>query len=336
MKSCWSRSLLLAWIWACGGTSIAAPPQLDDGVVIVRQGPGNDVTPALHGPSVYLQGDGAPRVDAFQAQIDATAQGPVDVAVVSAAFTSADSDQTAECNTIGRLHHVHSCTTIIVARAGDADNAAAAAVVAQAEIVYFTGGNQCEYVRWSGTALHTAIRDLIARGGGVGGGSAGNAVQGQIVYDACSGSVDSPTALADPYHRDIHFSDDYLDSTFLKDFITDTHFVERNRMGRLMSFVARQFQDGVTGDAWGIGVDAGAGVVIDAQGRGTVYGGLAYVLNGDHAPALCVAGEPLSYSGFRVWKLTAGMQFDFLGRTTPGAYTVDVANGHIAGNPYQP
>ena len=332
----WSRSLLLVCAWGCVAAGAAQPPQFDNGVVILRQGAGDDVSPALQGPSVYLQGDGAPRADAFQAQIDAVADGPLDVAVVSASFASAGSSQTAECDTLGRLPKVHSCTTIIVARTRDADNAAAAAVVAQAEIVYFTGGNQCEYLRWSGGALHSAIRELAARGGGLGGGSAGNAVQGQIVYDACSGSVDSPTALADPYHRDIHFSYDYLDFTPLRDFITDTHFVERNRMGRLMSFVARQFQDGVTANAWGIGVDAGAGVVIDAQGLGTVYGGLAYVLNADHAPALCMAGEPLSYDGFRVWKLTAGMRFDFANRATAGAYAVDVNTGHIAGNPYHP
>ena len=60
-------------------------------------------------------------------------------------------------------------------------------MVQRAEIVFFAGGDQCNYVRLiKGTALEAAVEAVHARGGGVGGTSAGEAIQGEIVYDSCT------------------------------------------------------------------------------------------------------------------------------------------------------
>ncbi len=47
-------------------------------------------------------------------------------------------------------------------------------------------------------------------------------------------------------------------------------------MGRLMAFVARQIQGGYTTAAYGVGLDRGAALVVDKNGLGTLYGGVAY------------------------------------------------------------
>ena len=73
-----------------------------------------------------------------------------------------------------------------------------------AELVFFAGGDQCRYVSlFKGSALERAVKSVFARHGGVGGTSAGLAIQGSMVYDACQGSVTSAEALADPYHAEI-------------------------------------------------------------------------------------------------------------------------------------
>ncbi|GHE95936.1 hypothetical protein GCM10017776_10690 [Streptomyces griseoluteus] len=50
----------------------------------------------------------------------------------------------------------------------------------------------------------------------------------------------------------------------------DSHFVARDRMGRLMSFTARAVKEGLTagGKAWGVGVNEGSGSLhLDARAR---------------------------------------------------------------------
>ncbi len=48
-----------------------------------------------------------------------------------------------------------------------------ARIVDKADAVYFAGGDQAHYVAWKGTALMKAVTRVYARGGVVGGGSAG-------------------------------------------------------------------------------------------------------------------------------------------------------------------
>ena len=294
-----------------------------------------DAAPALTGPSYYLQGNGQPMADAFQTQINQVAASPLDVVVLAASYGSA-TDPTPECDLIVQLANVNSCQTLVMVRKNGANDAANAAIVEAAEIVYFAGGDQCNYVGWKGSLVYNAVLGVVARGGGIGGGSAGLAIQGDYVYDGCTGSVDSAAALKNPYAPAIHFTYDYFDWPPLKKLITDTHFVERDRMGRLMAFLARQLQDGVTKKAYGLGIDADAAVVIDRNSQGLVFGGPAYVVYADHPAMLCKAGKPLSYDAYKIWPLSPGMSFDFATRSASGFYLRDVVKGKIQGDPYAP
>jgi cyanophycinase-like exopeptidase len=65
----------------------------------------------------------------------------------------------------------------------------------------------------------------------------------------------------------------------LQSVITDTHFVKRDRMGRLLVFLARILQDGWAKRARAIAVEENAAVLIGAEGSAIVVGlGPAYFL----------------------------------------------------------
>lgn len=305
-------------------------------VTRIRLGNPADASPALVGPSYYLEGNGSPNTTAFQAHIGQVAAAPLDVVVLAASLPSGTS-QTPECDEIMKLGNVNSCETITIPSASLANDAGATAAVNNAEIIFFAGGNQCNYVGWKGSTVYTAVKNVVARGGGIGGGSAGLAIQGDYVYDSCTGSVLSSEALSNPYHRYISFTYDYFKWTNLNQTLMDTHFVARDRMGRLMAFVARQIKDGKTTAAYGVGVDEGGTVIlVDKTGLGKVYGGTAYVVLGDHQPEKCVSRQPLTFSNFKIWKLAPGSTYNFASRPTTGYYLRSVTNGTIAGDPYNP
>ncbi|HEU4325150.1 MAG TPA: hypothetical protein VFS21_18560 [Roseiflexaceae bacterium] len=329
--------LLIALVGALlgGGAAPAQAAKGDSKVTRVRLGSAADVRPALRGPSLFLQGNGAPNTTAFQAHINQVAAAPLDIVVLSASFPSSGS-QTPECDALIRLSNINSCETVTITAARGANDAGATGAVNNAEIVYFSGGDQCNYVGWRGSSVYNAVKGVAARSGGVGGGSAGLAIQGDYVYDACTGSVISSEALSNPYHRFISFSYDFFQWTYLRQVITDSHFVTRNRMGRLMSFVARQIAEGKTEAAYGLGIDEGAVIVIDPSGLGTLYGGSAYVVLADHAPERVASRQPLSFSNYKIWKLSPGSTYNFASRPTTGYYLRSVTDGVIGGDPYTP
>lgn len=325
--------LTLALALVAAGSALAYPAAK---VTRIRLGSAADAAPALRGPSLFLQGNGAPLTGAFQAHITQVAAAPLDVVVLAASLPSGGSP-TPECDRLIGLSNVSSCETVTLSAARDANDAGAAQAVGRAEIVYFAGGNQCNYVGWRGSAVHGAVQGLLARGGGVGGGSAGLAIQGEFIYDGCAGSVISSEALANPYDRRISFSYDYFAWPQLAGVITDSHFVARDRMGRLMAFVCRQLAEGRAAAVYGLGIEEDTAVLVDAAGRGTVYGEVAHVVLGDHAPERCAARKSVSYSNFKIWRLPGGASFDFANRPTSGFYTRSVSDGVIiGGDPYRP
>jgi cyanophycinase-like exopeptidase len=305
------------------------------GVERTRLGASTDATPPLHGPSLLLQGDGTPLDTAFQAHARHVSDQPLDVVVLAASFPSGEST-TPECDRLVDLGRVQSCETITIPDPRGADVQAVAEAVHRAEIVYFAGGNQCHYVRWAGRAVHAAVIDVHERGGGVGGGSAGLAIQGDVAYDGCTGSVRSGEALANPYDDRMHFTDDYVEWPVLDGLITDSHFRARDRMGRLIAFIARQIEDAEADSFSGLGVNEGTAVVVDSTGVGTVYGGAAYVVHGPHPPATVAPDTALTFSGLQIVRLPRGTTYDLSERPLDRAYTRSVEAGTLSAPPYRP
>ncbi len=316
-------------------TGNESPSALPFDVSVVRLGADTDAQPQLTGPSLLLQGDGQPLDTAVQAQARHVTDAPLDLVVLAASAPSGNS-ATPECDGLVDLSALHSCTTVTIPNPRGADVTRVADTVRRAEIVYFAGGNQCNYVEWEGSAVLTAVTDVVERGGGVGGGSAGLALQGDVVYDGCAGSVRSDEALSDPYHRRISFSDSIFAWPALDRIITDSHFAERDRMGRLMSFVARQIAERDTETFYGLGVNEGTAVVVGPNRTGTVYGEAAYLVHADHPAQTIESGTPLTFSDVNIVRLPQGATYDFDERPLDDAYVRGVEAGSLSTNPYRP
>ncbi len=112
--------------------------------------------------------------------------------------------------------------------------------IGKAEAIFIAGGDQAEYINfWKGTPVEDALDAAIRRGVPEGGTSAGLAVQGEFIYSAQKDAKDeenlsSKAALADPFQHQVVVVRGFLDNPLLADTITDSHFVRRDRMGRLL------------------------------------------------------------------------------------------------------
>jgi cyanophycinase len=299
-------------------------------------GNAGDVRPRLYGPAYHLQGGGDDVAAAMQWLIDRVrgcADCPTKLDVVVLRSSGADGYN----DFIYRMKGVDSVETLVIKDRADSETPAVRQTVHNAEVVFFAGGDQCNYVRYfKGTEVEKGVERVHARGGGIGGTSAGLAIMGDVVYDACSGgSAQSPQSLANPYHADISFTYDFFDWPVLRGVITDTHFVERDRMGRLLVFIARQLKAGRYERVTGLAVERETSVAVDRRGRARVMGkGPVYLVLGDHTPEVCEPGLPLTYSGYKVWKIPSGGTFDLKHRPRAGYRSVSVRAGKILQDPY--
>ena len=179
----------------------------------------------------------------------------------------------------------------------------------RADGIFLAGGDQSRYVRyWRGTPVGAALDAHVRAGKPLGGTSAGLAMQGEYLYGAMDGgSVISPHALADPLGPDNTIETDFLQLALLKGVITDTHFSERNRLGRLIAFVAKA--ESLAGrPILGLGVDEDAAVAVEGDGTARVYatapGAGATVVKGGFAQKQ-VEDEPMNLD--RVDTVIAGV-----------------------------
>ncbi|GHJ43695.1 hypothetical protein Cs7R123_10370 [Catellatospora sp. TT07R-123] len=317
-------------------TLVATPAHA--AVTRVRQGSTTDVSrSSWSGPAFTMNGSGAIIPATMTKAIDAIrgGTGSIDVVVLAGSAPTSGS-KTPECDAITALSGVNSCTTLTLTATNDGNNSQVNTDIRNAEFVYFAGGDQCRYAAWKTTSLRASVQSVITKGGGSGGGSAGHHINSAIVYDACNGSVLSSEALANPYDGYISFTTGMFSWPNYANTINDSHFVTRDRMGRTMAFVARAIKDGLTtgGAAWGVGVEEGGSLFIDAAGRATLSGADAYIVLGDHQPEKAVSGQPLTFSNYKIWRLTSGQSYDFANRPTCGYYLRSVTGGVADANLY--
>jgi cyanophycinase len=295
-----------------------------------------DVSPRLHGPVIHLAGGGGDVDVAYQEVIDRIrgctgCDAKIDIVVLRASGGDGYNDY------LFALRGVDSVTTFVVTDFESAESAEVVDAVRNAEYVFFAGGDQCNYVRlFHPGPVEDAVRSVYVRGGAVGGTSAGMAIQGGAIYDACNdASATSANALCDPYNGEISFTTGFFDWRYLGNVITDTHFAQRDRMGRLFAFIARQLLEQDHPSFLGIAANEKTAVLVDDRGVATVAGtGPAYFVEGDHLPEQALPGQPLTYCGFKVWRVPAGLSFDLAHRPKRGYSTVDVNDGVILQNPY--
>lgn len=262
-------------------------------------------------PGFALMGGGADQDAAFQWMCERAGGG--DFVVLRASGTDAYNPYIK--NLCPALNSVR--TLIITSRQG-ASQPFVNEKIRTAGALFIAGGDQANYVRfWQGTPLEAAINSAIAKGVPLGGTSAGLAILGEYGFSALKDTVKSSEALANPFDERVAISRDFLRVPWLKGTITDSHFAARDRMGRLIAFLARISSDGWARAPFGIGIDEKTAVLIDAGGAASVTGaGAAYFLRAPGAPEQCLANTALTYRNILAYRLTAGA-----GRFNVGSWT---------------
>ena len=196
---------------------------------------------------------------------------------------------------------VNSVETLLINSRALANDLQVEATICGAEAVFIAGGNQANYVSyWKDTKVNDALNYLRdVKQVPIGGTSAGCAILGSYYFSALYGTVTSSEALHDPYNRFLTLGhNDFFSQPYLSNVITDTHFDNPDRRGRLVTFLARMNQDyGIIGR--GIGIDESTAVCIESNGTSRIFGsGTAFFLhqNGfSHKPEMCISGTPLDW-----------------------------------------
>jgi cyanophycinase len=274
-----------------------------------------------------LMGGGSDVDAAFQWMINKSGGG--DFVVIRATGTDAYNPWIATLGTVDSVE-----TLIIPSRTAAADPFVIAKI-RNAEALFIAGGDQSDYVNyWKGTPVEDAIHYVAnTKLAPVGGTSAGLAILSEFVYTGAAGSVTSSQALANPYHRYVTLDRDFLTIANLGARITDSHFVTRDRMGRLLAFIGRIIKDGWASSARGIGIDEATAMLVEPNGSATRVGsGAVYFVSSNGVPAVCVSGSPLTYTGLPVYKVSGAATFNLATWTGTGgtAYTLSVNAGAVS------
>jgi cyanophycinase len=282
-------------------------------------------------PGFALMGGGKDQDAAFQWMCNKSGGG--DFLVVRAAGSDAYNDY------IAGMCRQNSVATLVIPSREAALDPFVAKTIRNAEALFIAGGDQSNYVRnWQDTPVQDAINELIRRGVPVGGTSAGLAVLGEFSYSALNdgdapGNLDSKETLSDPYANRITITHNFLKIDLLQAKITDTHFVARDRLGRLLVFMARIVQDKMARDVRGIGVDERSAALVEADGSVKIVGtgAGAYFISSTHKPDSCAKGKPLTYSDISVYRATPDAKFNLKEWRGSGgtSSSLDIINGVI-------
>lgn len=159
--------------------------------------------------------------------------------------------------------NVHSITTLSIKNRSATAREEAKKILLGAEAIFLTGGDQFRYKSyWEDTEFINILNNKIKQGTPLAGSSAGLAILGQFYFSAENGTVYSEDALENPRSSKITIENDLLSIPLLKNVITDSHYSERNREGRLLSFQNKVIQKY---DIFpiGIGVDEKTSLIIN-------------------------------------------------------------------------
>lgn len=168
----------------------------------------------------------------------------------------------------------------------EANDAAFAAQLSDAGGIWFTGGRQWRFVdAYEGTKTAQAMHALLARGGAIGGTSAGASIQAD--YMVRGDPLGNTVMMAEGYERGLGF---------LEGVAIDQHFTQRKRHPDMALVMSRHPQ------LLGIGIDEGTALIV----RGSVaeIAGKNKVAVYDHRGAPKHAGAPLYEA------LTPGCRYD--------------------------
>lgn len=209
---------------------------------------------------------------------------------------------------------VNSVETIVITSVAGATNPYVLDKVANAEMIWFAGGDQWNYVSYF---KDNAMEDLLnnhvnIKHAPIGGTSAGMAILGGCYFSAQNGTVTSAQAMANPYASNVTLGGfatmpqrDFLNIPFLGSVITDTHYDNPDRRGRQATFLARIKKD-YSSMLNGIACNEYVAVCVGTDGIAHVYGDypnyqeFAYFIQPNclwtNAVEDCTSGQPLTWN----------------------------------------
>lgn len=222
---------------------------------------------------------------------------------------------------------INSVATLIIPSVSAANDPVVAATIRSAEALWIAGGDQSNYINfWKGTPVQTAVNELITRNVPVGGTSAGLNVLPQFIFAAQNGTETSSQALGDCFDRRISLDRDFANIGILTGIIADPHFAARDRMGRLLVFMARIIQDGMAPSVRGIAVDERTALLIDAAAQGTVVGeGNVYFLQSTAPPAVCQRRTPVTFQNISAFRINSSGSFNLSAWSGTGGTTYSLS-----------
>jgi cyanophycinase len=275
-----------------------------------------------------LLGGGSQQDTAFQFLCDRSKGG--DFLVLSA--NDEDDYLKKENAKISAICPLNSAATLSFFSREDAEDPQVVSIIQQAESIFIAGGDQSDYVRyWQDTPVQDALNGHIAAGKPIGGSSAGLAILGEFSFASMIDTIHSPEALANPYGNKVTLTRDFLRIPLLTDTITDTHFVKRDRLGRLLVFMARILQDGWAKQVRAIAVEENAALLVEPDGTAQVVGaGPVYFLEATQLPELCAHRQPLTFRSITVQRVQPEKTFQLKKWSGEAdTYSVSVAKGTV-------
>lgn len=328
------RNGMLGLFAACllGITAVAAVPPMagHDGYRRYAIGDTDAARPGRIEPGLMLVGGGEWPHDAFRWMIERAGHGHI--VILRASGTTEAQDEF--YNDIGGIA---SAQTFVFHNRKAASNPAVIAAIEAADGIFIAGGDQSNYVRyWKGTPLNAALDRHVRAGKPLGGTSAGLAILGAWAYGAMDGnSMTSDVALRDPLGPGMTLVGDFLHMPYLEHVITDSHFSQRNRLGRLIAFVAKLRSEGVA-NVVGLGIDEGAALCINGVGIGRLYpgseNGYAWLVRPTQPAERVEHGQPLEFGAVRVTGIGAGsrLRLSSLSVTAPDFEKIaDIHDGRL-------
>lgn len=284
-------ALLLAL--ACFAHAVSAAGAVGEGYRYYDIGDIDAARPGTVRPGMLLVGGGDWPYDGFRWLIDRAGHGRV-------VILRASGDVEAQKEFFDDIGGITAAQTLVFSDRRAASDPRVLGIVRSADGLFLAGGDQANYVRyWKDTPLAAAISEHVRSGKPIAGTSAGLAVLGAHVYGALDGgSQTSPEALADPAGPQSTLVGDFLRLPFLGVVITDSHFDQRARQGRLIAWIARLMHEHARTDITGLGIDEYTALAIDGDGIARVFsgnGGHVWLFRPLRAADVYAPGKPLSF-----------------------------------------
>ena len=233
---------------------------------------------------------------------------------------------------------VTSVETLVIPSLAAANDPTVNQIVSRAHVLWIAGGDQADYINyWKGSVLDATIGGLMARNVPIGGTSAGLAVLGWADFAALNGTVTSKQALGNPFGRTMTLDPvplggaGFIMPAALNNTVLDSHLDSRDRLGRLMAFVARMIKPNPSGGgcsggvlasgtgsngARGIGVDVETALLVQRNSStpylsarrvtnvSTTSESAVYFVRPRADPSVCAAKLALSMANIEVQKLS--------------------------------